>query len=175
MTALKYTSMTIVGALSLMMLPREIANADELIVRVNNIKEAGEIHIAIYDSAEAFEADRGEKGGAAPGITQGTIEMVETGSVTYRYVCRPAPTQSAFSTTRTSTTGWTTTSLACLVSSTDSVTTRAVLWARRHLKTPLFRWRVRPRFLSACDCGFSYCPSHNFAITGKLSQSDLPQ
>ena len=89
MTALKYTSMTIVGALSLMMLPREIANADELIVRVNNIKEAGEIHIAIYDSAEAFEADRGEKGGAAPGITQGTIEMVETGSVTYRYELPP--------------------------------------------------------------------------------------
>ena len=82
MTAFKYTSMTIVGALSLIMLSRGIANADELIVRVNNI---GEIHIAIYDSAEAFEADRGEKGGAAPGITQGTIEMVEPGSVTYRY------------------------------------------------------------------------------------------
>ena len=65
------------------------ANADELIVRVNNIKEAGEIHIAIYDSAEAFEADRGEKGGAAPGITQGTIEMVEPGSVTYRYELPP--------------------------------------------------------------------------------------
>ena len=56
MTAFKYTSMTIVGALSLIMLSRGIANADELIVRVNNIKEAGEIHIAIYDSVEAFEA-----------------------------------------------------------------------------------------------------------------------
>ena len=50
MTAFKYTSMTIVGALSLIMLSRGIANADELIVRVNNIKEAGEIHIAIYDA-----------------------------------------------------------------------------------------------------------------------------
>ena len=89
MTAFKYTSMTIVGALSLIMLSRGIANADELIVRVNNIKEAGEIHIAIYDSAEAFEADRGEKGGAAPGITQGTIEMVQPGSVTYRYELPP--------------------------------------------------------------------------------------
>ena len=89
MTAFKYTSMTIVGALSLIMLSRGIANADELIVRVNNIKEAGEIHIAIYDSAEAFEADRGEKGGAAPGITQGTIEMVQPGSVTYRYELSP--------------------------------------------------------------------------------------
>jgi len=38
MTAFKYTSMTIVGALSLIMLLRGIANADELIVRVNNIK-----------------------------------------------------------------------------------------------------------------------------------------
>jgi uncharacterized protein (DUF2141 family) len=61
------------------------AIADTLTVRVNNIEKAGEIHIAVYDNAEAFEADRGEKGGAAPGITEGTIEMVEPGSVTYAY------------------------------------------------------------------------------------------
>lgn len=61
MTAFKYTSMAIVGALSLIMLPRGIAHADELIVRVDKIKEAGEIHIAIYDSGEAFEADRVKK------------------------------------------------------------------------------------------------------------------
>ena len=61
------------------------AIADTLTVRVNNIEKAGEIHIAVYDNAEAFEADRGEKGGAAPGITEGTIEMVEPGSVTYVY------------------------------------------------------------------------------------------
>ena len=73
MTAFKYTSMAFMGVLTLILLPGISANADELIVRVDNIKEAGEIHIAIYDSAEAFEADRGEKGGAAPGITQGTI------------------------------------------------------------------------------------------------------
>ena len=89
MTAFKYTSMAFIGLLTLILLPGMPTNADELIVRVDNIKEAGEIHIAIYDSAEAFEADRGEKGGAAPGITQGTIEMVEPGSVTYRYELPP--------------------------------------------------------------------------------------
>ena len=89
MTAFKYTSMSFIGVLTLILLPGISANADELIVRVDNIKEAGEIHIAIYDNAEAFEADRGEKGGAAPGITQGTIEMVEPGSVTYRYELPP--------------------------------------------------------------------------------------
>ena len=89
MTGFKYTSMAFMGVLTLNLLPGISANADELIVRVDNIKEAGEIHIAIYDSADAFEADRGEKGGAAPGITQGTIEMVEPGSVTYRYELPP--------------------------------------------------------------------------------------
>ena len=61
------------------------ACADELILHVDNIREAGEIHIAIYDDAQAFEADRGDEGGAAPGIIEGTIEPVEPGSVTYRY------------------------------------------------------------------------------------------
>ena len=89
MTAFKYTSTAFMGVLTLILLPGMPTNADELIVRVDNIQEAGEIHIAIYDSAEAFEADRGEKGGAAPGITQGTIEMVEPGSVTYRYELPP--------------------------------------------------------------------------------------
>ena len=89
MTAFKYTSTAFIGVLTLSLLPGTAANADELTVRVDNIKEAGEIHIAIYDSADAFEADRGEKGGAAPGITQGTIEMVEPGSVTYHYELPP--------------------------------------------------------------------------------------
>ena len=65
------------------------AIADTLTVTVNNIEKAGEIHVAVYDNAEAFEADRGEKGGAAPGITEGTIEMVEPGSVTYVYELPP--------------------------------------------------------------------------------------
>ena len=65
------------------------ASADTLTVTVNNIKKPGEIHVAVYDNAKAFEADRGEKGGAAPGITEGTIEMVEPGSVTYVYELPP--------------------------------------------------------------------------------------
>ena len=69
-------------ALMLIGLPLS-ASADTLTVTVNYIKKAGEIHVAVYDNAEAFEADRGEKGGAAPGIAEGTIAMVEPGSVTY--------------------------------------------------------------------------------------------
>ena len=65
------------------------AFAETLTVTVNNIEKAGEIHVAVYDNAEAFEADRGEKGGAAPGIAEGTIEMVEPGSVTYVYELPP--------------------------------------------------------------------------------------
>jgi len=65
-----YISMAIVGALALIILPEGIANADELIVRVDNIKEAGEIHIAVYDDAAAFEADRGETGGSATSIRE---------------------------------------------------------------------------------------------------------
>ncbi len=56
-----------------------------LTVTVNNIKQASEIHVAVYDKAEAFDADRGERGGAAPGITEGASKMVEPGSVTYVY------------------------------------------------------------------------------------------
>ena len=73
---------------SLIVLPFS-ASADTLTVTINNIKKAGEIHVAVYDNAEAFEADRGENGGATSGITEGTIEMVEPGSVTYVYELPP--------------------------------------------------------------------------------------
>ena len=72
-----------------------------LTVTVNNIKQAGEIHVAVYDKAEAFDADRGERGGAAPGITEGTIEMVEPGSKTYAYKLPTATMPSASFTTAT--------------------------------------------------------------------------
>ena len=62
MTSFKYTSMAFTGVLASIRLSGVAASADELIVPVNTIKEAGEIHIAIYDSVEAFEADRGDKG-----------------------------------------------------------------------------------------------------------------
>lgn len=56
-----------------------------VIVEVNNIKDEGEIHLAIYDDVNVFENDNGEKGGAAEGITQGIIKKVKTGSVTYTF------------------------------------------------------------------------------------------
>lgn len=81
--------MTAVTAAAATLFPGVPLLADELVVTIKNIKEAGEIHVALYDNADAFEADRGEKGGAAPGITQGTIEFVEAGSVTYQYEVAP--------------------------------------------------------------------------------------
>lgn len=65
------------------------ASADTLTVTVNNIKQAGEIHVAVYDNAGAFDADRGERGAATPGITEGTREMVERGSMSYVYELPP--------------------------------------------------------------------------------------
>ena len=80
-----YMCSTLVASLSSAFFTASTARADELILHVDNIREAGEIHIAIYDDAAAFEADRGDEGGAAPGIIKGTIERVEPGTVTYRY------------------------------------------------------------------------------------------
>ena len=54
-------------------------------VKVNNIKKKGEMHLAIYDDANVFENDNGEKGGATKGIIQGVIEDVKIGSVTYTF------------------------------------------------------------------------------------------
>ena len=88
--AASFTKILLTTGLSLATLySAPTAIADTLTVTVNNIEKAGEIHVAVYDNAEAFEADRGEKGGAAPGITEGTIEMVDPGSVTYVYELPP--------------------------------------------------------------------------------------
>ena len=61
------------------------AYAATVIVKVNNIEKKGEIHLAIYDDADVFENDNGEKGGATKGIIQGVIEEVKTGSATYKF------------------------------------------------------------------------------------------
>ena len=50
--------------------------AETLTVQVSGIKDPGEIHIAIYDSAEAFEGDKGEKGGPAEGIVDGVVKRL---------------------------------------------------------------------------------------------------
>ena len=60
MTAFKHAPIAFVLVLTSMLLLNRAASGDELIVRVDKIKEAGDIHIAIYDNAEAFEADRAE-------------------------------------------------------------------------------------------------------------------
>lgn len=89
----RFTSPTFMSPISLFVCLNvsaiSLAHADTLTVTINNIEEAGEIHVAVYDSAEAFEADRGEKGGAAPGMAEGTIAMVEPGSTTYVYELPP--------------------------------------------------------------------------------------
>ena len=82
---LKATLKTVTIALLSAVLTTHGAIADTLIVEVSNIKKAGEMHVAVYDNAEAFEADRGEKAGAAPGIVDGTIVMVEAGTSTFEY------------------------------------------------------------------------------------------
>ena len=59
--------------------------AGTLTVDVNNIERGGEMHLAIYDDADVFENDNGEKGGKAKGIIDGVIEEVAPGSVKYTF------------------------------------------------------------------------------------------
>lgn len=59
--------------------------ADTLTVTVTNIETRGEMHLAIYDDADVFENDKGEKGGAADGIIHGVIEMVDPGTAVYSF------------------------------------------------------------------------------------------
>ena len=61
------------------------ARAGTLTVEVNNIEKAGEMHLAIYDDADVFENDNGDKGGAARGIIEGVIEDVKTGTASYQF------------------------------------------------------------------------------------------
>ena len=61
------------------------AFAATVIVEVRNIETTGEMHLAIYDDADVFENDNGEKGGAAKGIIHGVIEMVDPGTTVYEF------------------------------------------------------------------------------------------
>ena len=61
------------------------AFAGTVTVEVRNIEAEGEMHLAIYDDANVFENDNGEKGGAAKGIVEGVIEEVGTGTATYSF------------------------------------------------------------------------------------------
>ena len=61
------------------------AFAGTVTVEVRNIETKGEMHLAIYDDADVFENDNGEKGGAAKGIVEGVIEEVGTGTAIYTF------------------------------------------------------------------------------------------
>ena len=61
------------------------AFAGTVTVEVRNIETKGEMHLAIYDDANVFENDNGEKGGAAKGIVEGVVEEVGTGTATYSF------------------------------------------------------------------------------------------
>ena len=62
-----------------------LAFAANVTVEVRNIEKKGEMHLAIYDDADVFENDNGEKGGAAKGIRDGVIEDVATGTAIYEF------------------------------------------------------------------------------------------
>ena len=61
------------------------AFAASVTVEVRNIETSGEMHLAVYNDADVFENDNGEKGGAAKGIIDGVIEEVATGTATYQF------------------------------------------------------------------------------------------
>ena len=61
------------------------AFAASVTVVVRNIEKTGEMHLAIYNDADVFENDNGEKGGAAKGIIDAVIEEVGTGTATYTF------------------------------------------------------------------------------------------
>ena len=78
------------------------ALADELIVTIDNIKDAGEIHVAIYDNADAFEADRGEKGGGQrPASRRALSNILNRAPLPIATRSRPGLMPSAYSTTPT--------------------------------------------------------------------------
>ena len=61
------------GSLALLLVAPTLFGA-QLTVTVTGLREPGEIHLAIYDSAAVFEGDRGDNGGPQPGIITGSIE-----------------------------------------------------------------------------------------------------
>ena len=61
------------GSLALLLLTPPLFGA-QLTVTVTGLREPGEIHLAIYDSAAVFEGDREDTGGPQPGILTGAIE-----------------------------------------------------------------------------------------------------
>lgn len=61
------------GYLALLLVAPTLFGA-QLTVTVTGLREPGEIHLAIYETAAAFEGDRGDRGGPQAGIITGSIE-----------------------------------------------------------------------------------------------------
>ena len=56
--------------------------AATLEVEIHGVTEGGILHLAIYNSKEVFESDRGDKPGSQPGIESGVTKKIGKG--TYR-------------------------------------------------------------------------------------------
>ena len=54
-------------------------SADTLEVEIHGVTEEGMLHLAIYDSKEVFESDKGDKPGPRSGIVSGTVKKIATG------------------------------------------------------------------------------------------------
>ena len=54
-------------------------NASFVEIEVSDISQEGIMHLAIYNSKETFESDKGDKPGPQEGIVGGVIEFVEKG------------------------------------------------------------------------------------------------
>tara|TARA_B110000285_G_scaffold128852_1_gene145086 strand:- start:563 stop:991 length:429 start_codon:yes stop_codon:yes gene_type:complete len=54
-------------------------NASFIEIEVTDISQEGILHLAIYNSKETFESDKGDKPGPQEGIVGGVIEFVEKG------------------------------------------------------------------------------------------------
>ena len=61
------------------------AFAKNITVEILNVKKAGELHLAIYDDAQAFENDTGERGGVTESIFGGIIQKIEPSSATFHF------------------------------------------------------------------------------------------
>ena len=57
-------------------------SSDTLEIQINNISMGGILHLAVYDSKEVFESDRGDQPGPQPGIVAGIVKEVSTGVFT---------------------------------------------------------------------------------------------
>ena len=55
------------------------SSAATLDIEIQSITEGGMLHLAIYNSKETFESDKGDKPGPQEGIVGGVIEFVEKG------------------------------------------------------------------------------------------------